>query len=126
MTATRSPAGIRYAFAVARDADVPFQRLLAGTHWTENGVVAAGYRIDQVDEFVMTANLARELGDPLAAGIRVGSQFTVGDLGIWGYALLSSANAGEALAVALAYATLSPTVFNPQSVQVGDVSIVVL
>ncbi|MFI5510717.1 helix-turn-helix domain-containing protein [Mycobacterium sp. NPDC051804] len=126
MTVTRSPAGIRYAFAVARDADVPFQRLLAGTHWTENGVVAAGYRIDQDDEFVLTANLARELGDPLAAGIRVGSQFTVGDLGIWGYALLSSANAREALAVALAYATLSPTVFNPQSVQVGDVTIVLL
>ena len=31
-----------------------------------------------------------------------------------------------ALAVALAYATLSPTVFNPQSVQVGDVTIVLL
>jgi AraC-like DNA-binding protein len=126
MTATRSPAGIRYAFAVARDAGLPFERLLAGTRWTENGVVAAGYRIDQDDEFVMTANLVHELGDPLAAGISVGSQFTVGDLGIWGYALLSSANAGEALTVALAYATLSPTVFNPQSVQVGDVTTVVL
>lgn len=126
MVATRSPAGIRYALAVARDAGLTSQRLLAGTHWTENGVVAAGYRIDQDDEFVMTANLARELGDPLAAGISVGSQFTVGDLGIWGYALLSSADAGEALAVALAYATLSPTVFNPQSVRVGDVTTVVL
>jgi AraC-like DNA-binding protein len=126
MVATRSPAGIRYAFALAREAALPCERVLAGTHWTENGVVAAGYSIDQDDEFVMTANLVRELGDPLAAGISVGSRFTVGDLGIWGYALLSSADAGEALTVAMAYATLSPTVFNPQRVAVGDVATVAL
>jgi AraC-like DNA-binding protein len=126
MVATKSPAGIRYAFALAREAGVPCQRLLAGTGWSENGVVAAGYRIDQNDEFVMTANLIRELGDPVVAGISVGGGFTVGDLGIWGYALLSSADAGEALTVALAYATLSPTVFNPQSVAMGDVATVVL
>ncbi len=126
MVATKSPAGIRYAFALAREAGVPCSRLLAGTRWTENGVVSAGYRIDQDDEFVMTANLVRELGDPMVAGISVGGRFTVGDLGIWGYALLSSADAGEALAVALAYATLSPTVFNPQSVAVGDVATVLL
>ncbi len=126
MVDTRSPAGIRYAFALAREAAVPSARVLAGTHWTENGVVAAGYRIDQDDEFIMTANLVRELGDPLVAGISAGSRFTVGDLGIWGYALLSSADAGEALSVALAYATLSPTVFNPQRVAVGDVATVVL
>lgn len=126
MVATKSAAGIRYAFALAEEAGVPWERLLAGTRWTENGVVAAGYLIDQDDEFVMTANLIREFGDAVAAGISVGSRFTVGDLGIWGYALLSSADAGEALTVALAYATLSPTVFNPQSVAVGDVTTVVL
>ncbi|WP_267307650.1 helix-turn-helix domain-containing protein [Mycobacterium barrassiae] len=126
MVATKSPAGIRYAFALARDAGVPCERLLAGTRWTETGVVAAGHRIEQDDEFVITANLVRELGDPVTAGISVGSKFTVGDLGIWGYALLSSADAGEALTVALAYATLSPTVFNPQPVAEGDVATVVL
>ncbi len=125
MTATRSPAGVRYALGLARREGVPVRSLLAGTGLTEDEVVAAGYVIDQDVEFVLTANLLRELGDPVGAGIAVGAQITVGDLGIWGYALISSATGGEALAVALAYVRLAPTVFDPH-VCAGDVAGVVL
>ena len=39
---------------------------------------------------MLTTNLLG-VGDPVDVGIAVGSQVTVGDLGIWGYALISSA-----------------------------------
>lgn len=123
---TRSPAAVRYAVGVARREGVPASRLLAGTGLTEDGLVALGYAIDQEAEFALTANLIGELGDPVRVGIDVGSQIKVGDLGIWGYALISSATGGEAVSVAIAYVSLSPTLLNPQPARSGDIASVVL
>ena len=100
--------------------------MFAGTGLTEERVVAAGFVIDQEAEFTVIANLVRELGDAVELGVQVGSQITVGDLGIWGYALISSATGGEAMALAVAYVSLSPTLFTPQPVQIGDQTTVVL
>ncbi|MET0704966.1 MAG: AraC family transcriptional regulator ligand-binding domain-containing protein [Mycobacterium sp.] len=126
MVATRYPAGIRHAVTVARRAGIPIRRLLAGTGLSEDELLAVGYVIDQDAEFAMTANLVRELGNPVRAGIDVGSLMTVGDLGIWGYALITSATGNEAVAVALAYISLSPTLFRPQHIRSGDEVVVVL
>lgn len=114
VTPTRSPAGVRYAITVARRAGVGTERVLAGTGTSENELLASRYVIDQDAEFTLTANLVRELGDPVGTGVAVGAQITVGDLGIWGYALISSATGGEALSVAMAYVNLAPTVFDPE------------
>jgi AraC-like DNA-binding protein len=126
VVATRSPHGVRYAVEAGRRAGISIAALLAGTGLTEETLPASGYAIDQDAEFALTTNLIRELGDPVSTGIAVGSRFTVGDLGIWGYALISSANAAEALAVAVAYVSLAPTFFKPQAVQRGDIATVLL
>lgn len=126
VSVTRSPAGVRYALALARREGVVASRVLAGTGLTEDQVLVSGYTIDQDAEFVLTANLLAELGDPVDVGIAVGSQVTVGDLGIWGYALISSATGAEALSVAVAYVSLAPTLFTPQPVRTGDTTTIVL
>ncbi|MFN8226884.1 MAG: AraC family transcriptional regulator ligand-binding domain-containing protein [Mycobacterium sp.] len=111
---TRSPAGVRYALAVGRDEGLTAAQLLAGTGLTEAQVVLADHAIDQDAEFILTANLLRAVGDPVSCGIAVGSRVTAGDLGIWGYALISSATGAEALAVAVDYVSLAPTAFVPE------------
>jgi AraC-like DNA-binding protein len=126
VVATRSRYGVRYVVDAGRRAGIPIAALLAGTGLTEEELPAGGYAIDQDAEFALTANLIRELGDPVATGIAIGSRFTVGDLGIWGYALISSATAAEALSVAVAYISLAPTFFNPQPVHRADVATVLL
>jgi AraC-like DNA-binding protein len=123
---TRSPAGIRYAVAVARDAGASLDRLLTGTGLSEAELMVAGYRIDQDAEFILTENLVREMGDAVAAGIAVGSRGTVGDLGIWGYVLISSATIAEALSVAVAYISLSPTLSAPEPIRSPDGTAVLL
>ena len=126
VSVTRSPAGVRYALTLARQVGVSGHRVMAGTGLTEDQVIVSGYAIDQDAEFVLTTNLLAELGDPVDVGIAVGSQVTVGDLGIWGYALISSATGAEALSVAVAYVSLAPTLFTPQPVRSGDTTTIVL
>ena len=126
MGTTRSPAGVRYAIELAHSAGLDVERLLKGTGMGEDQVDALNFVIEQQAERVMTANLVRALGDPVQAGIDVGSRFTVGDLGIWAYALISSATGAEAVSVAVGYVSLSPSVFNPQSVRSGSVAGIVL
>ena len=125
-TTTRSPAGVRYALAVGRGAGLSAADLLAGTGLTEAQVVAAEHAIDQDAEFILTANLLRAVDDPVSCGIAVGSRVTAGDLGIWGYALISSATGAEALAVAVDYVSLAPTLFAPEPQHAGSTGAVVL
>ncbi len=127
MTATtRCPAGVRYALALARAEGMSAAQALAGTGLTEDQVLAAHHAIDQAAEFTLIANLVAGIGDAVAAGIVVGSRLTAGDLGIWGYALISSATGAEALGVAVDYVSLSPTLFSPQPEHSGDAGSVVL
>jgi len=123
---TRSPAGVRYALAVGRDEGLTAAQLLAGTGLTEDDVLAADHAIGQDGEFILTANLLRAVDDSVSCGIAVGSRLTAGDLGIWGYALISSATGADALAVAVDYVSLAPTAFVPDAEHVGDCSAVVL
>jgi len=116
---------VRHAVTAARRAGIPLRRVLAGTGLTETAVIGARYAIDQHAENLLVTNLIGEMGDAVAAGITVGSEVSVGDLGIWGYALISSATGAEALSVAVNYISLAPTMFRPQVCN-GDTARVVL
>ncbi|MFC9473027.1 AraC family transcriptional regulator ligand-binding domain-containing protein [Nocardia sp. NPDC056952] len=60
-------------------------------------------------ELVVIANLVRRLGDPPGLGVEAGRAVNMGNLGIFGFALMSSAHLAEAFELAARYALLTNT-----------------
>lgn len=73
-------------------------------------------------ELVVIANIVRHLGDKPGLGVEAGRRVTLGNLGIFGYALMCSATLADALDVAARFASLTNT-FSDLSVVRADRSL---
>lgn len=105
---TRSPASARLLvdFGVERGLSAP--SLLAGSGLSAQQLGDPNVEITAEQELRVTANLLRAL-KPAAAGLgfEVGARYHFSAYGLWGYGLVASATAGDALALALRFLPLT-------------------
>lgn len=105
---TRSPASARLLvdFGVERGLSAP--SLLAGSGLSAQQLGDPNVEITAEQELRVTANLLRAL-KPASAGLgfEVGARYHFSAYGLWGYGLIASATAGDALALALRFLPLT-------------------
>jgi len=90
------------------------ERCLHGTGLSVAEVHEPATRVEAGQELQVARNLIEHLGDRPGLGVEAGRRMTVGDLGIWGFAVLTSATWGEALLLGLRYAQLTSTFMRPE------------
>lgn len=110
----RGPASSRLLVRVGVERGVDPALLLAGTGLAADSLTDPMTAVTAGQELLIAENMRRELGDLTGIGLEVGRRFTLGDLGIWAYALMSSATYGEALRVGLRYCQLTPAFVAPE------------
>ncbi|MCO5399362.1 AraC family transcriptional regulator [Ralstonia soli] len=105
---TRSPASARLLvdFGIERGLSAP--HLLAGSGLSVQQLGDPNAEITAEQELRVTANLLRAL-KPASAGLgfEVGTRYHFSAYGMWGYGLVASATAGDALALALRFLPLT-------------------
>ena len=110
----RGPLGSRQLVDLGCERGADERGLLVGT-----GLTLAQLRDDLTQvtagqEVLIAENLVRELGDVTGLGLQVGSATTIGHLGVWAFAMLSSPTYRAALAVGLRYLQLTSALMVPQ------------
>ncbi|QEN15329.1 AraC family transcriptional regulator [Mycolicibacterium sp. CH28] len=80
---------------------------LSGTGLTSQGLRDPTSEMHASQELTMIRNLIGRLGDQPGLGTETGARYTFADMGILGYALISSPTVGDAIDVACRYAALS-------------------
>lgn len=103
----RSPASVALLLQFGREQGLSAEALLAGTRLTEAQLADPGGLLSATQELSVVARLLRGLGHPPGLGLRVGARYHFTVYGLWGYALITSATAGDALALALRFLPLS-------------------
>ena len=81
---------------------IPLNRILKGTDLSEDWVKDENALIAQEDYLTIVDNALDETRDP-ALALHIGRQTNLGELGIWGYAIISSPTLGEATQVSLQF-----------------------
>ena len=81
---------------------VPLNRVLKGTDLSEEWMKDENALIAQADYLRIVGNALDETGDP-ALALHLGQKPNLGELGIWGYAIISSPTLGEANEVTLQF-----------------------
>ena len=89
----------------------PLNRILNGTDLSEAWMKDDNALIIQADYLTIVNNALDETKDP-ALALHLGQQTNLGELGIWGYAIISSPTLGEANQVALQYWELQGALVN--------------
>ena len=103
---TRSPASARLLVDFGDERGVPHTTLLAGTGLANAQLDDPKVEVTAAQELRLTGNLLRALGARRASGSRSASAITSA-YGVWGYGLIASASARDALALALRFLPLT-------------------
>lgn len=105
---TRSPASARLLVDFGVERGLSALSLLAGSGLSAQQLGDPNVEITAEQELRVTANLLRAL-KPTAAGLGfdVGARYHFSAYGLWGYGLIASATAGDALALALRFLPLT-------------------
>ncbi|WP_254226680.1 AraC family transcriptional regulator ligand-binding domain-containing protein [Burkholderia glumae] len=77
--------------------------LLAGTGLTDAQLDDPNVEVTAAQELRLTGNLLRSLGHPAGLGFEVGLRYHFSAYGVWGYGLIASATARDALALAMRF-----------------------
>ncbi|CAE6805381.1 AraC family transcriptional regulator [Paraburkholderia nemoris] len=104
---TRSPASARLLTDFGHERGVSHATLLAGTGLTGAQLDDPNVEVTAEQELRLTDNLLRSLGCPAGLGFEVGLRYHFSAYGVWGYGLISSATARDALALALRFLPLT-------------------
>ncbi|KVM83266.1 AraC family transcriptional regulator [Burkholderia stagnalis] len=104
---TRSPAGARLLVDFGGERGVPQAKLLAGTGLSAAQLDDPNAEVTADQELRLTGNLLRLLGHPQGLGFEVGQRYHFSAYGVWGYGLIASATARDALALALRFLPLT-------------------
>lgn len=108
----RTAAGARTLVEVGVERGLDPGACLAGT-----GLVPADLEDAQIgggQELQVARNVVRLLGDPPGLGIEAGRRLTLGNMGIWGFALLTSPTWLDAAIIAVRYLRLSAAFLRPE------------
>ncbi len=99
----RSPAATRVLLSVGRERGVSASACLAGTGLAEGDLADPERWLEAGQELMVIRNLLLHAGSGPGLGARAGSRVTVGMLGIWGFAMLSSSTTREVIEIASRY-----------------------
>lgn len=86
---------------------------LAGTGLSLPELDDAVTQVEAGQELAIARNLLRRLGDLPGLGVDAGCRYTIGSLGVWGYAILSSPTVREVIRLGVRYAALSFAFIKP-------------
>ncbi|MCO5977817.1 AraC family transcriptional regulator [Ideonella oryzae] len=103
----RSPVSVALLLQVGREHGLAPVDLLAGTRLTEAQLGDPNTLLSGGQELSVATQLLKALGHPPGLGLEVGARYHFSHYGLWGYALITSATAGDALALALRFLPLS-------------------
>jgi AraC-like DNA-binding protein len=104
---TRSPASARLLVDFGHERGVSHAALLAGTGLTDTQLDDPNVEVTAAQELQLTGNLLRSLGRPAGLGFEVGLRYHFSAYGVWGYGLIASATARDALALAMRFLPLT-------------------
>ncbi|ABB12623.1 AraC family transcriptional regulator [Burkholderia lata] len=104
---TRSPASARLLVDFGDERGVPHATLLAGTGLADAQLDDPKVEVTAAQELRLTGNLLRALGRVPGLGFEVGQRYHFSAYGVWGYGLIASATARDALALALRFLPLT-------------------
>jgi AraC-like DNA-binding protein len=82
-------------------------KLLAGTQLSLAQLSDPNVELTAAQELRVTGNLLRLLKHPAGLGLELGVRYHFSAYGVWGYGLISSATAGDAMALALRFLPLT-------------------
>ncbi|MGN8185955.1 AraC family transcriptional regulator [Burkholderia sp. 22088] len=104
---TRSPASARLLVDFGDERGVPHATLLAGTGLANAQLDDPKVEVTAAQELRLTGNLLRALGRAPGLGFEVGLRYHFSAYGVWGYGLIASATARDALALAMRFLPLT-------------------
>ncbi|VWD51417.1 AraC family transcriptional regulator [Burkholderia lata] len=104
---TRSPASARLLVDFGDERGVSHTTLLAGTGLADAQLDDPKVEVTAAQELRLTGNLLRALGRAPGLGFEVGQRYHFSAYGVWGYGLIASATARDALALALRFLPLT-------------------
>ncbi|AFQ51526.1 AraC family transcriptional regulator [Burkholderia cepacia] len=104
---TRSPASARLLVDFGDERGVPRTKLLAGTGLADAQLDDPNVEVTAAQELRLTGNLLRALGRAPGLGFEVGQRYHFSAYGVWGYGLIASATARDALALAMRFLPLT-------------------
>jgi AraC-like DNA-binding protein len=101
--------GTRVMTQVGLSHGMTITQCLAGTLITPNDLDDENAEAEAVQELTVARNLHAHLGDRPGIGVEIGLRVNIANLGILGFALLSSPTLRDAYSVCVRYIALSPT-----------------
>jgi AraC-like DNA-binding protein len=104
---TRSPASARLLVDFGDERGLPRDKVLAGTGLSAAQLDDPNVEVTAAQELRVTGNLLRLLGHPPGLGFEVGARYHFSAYGVWGYGLIASATARDAIALAMRFLPLT-------------------
>lgn len=101
---------------------VTTEQLCEGTGITPDALDHNETRLSNAQKIALFANVARLTPEP-AIGLRAGQRQRISDFGVWGYAIVTSATFGEAVAFGMQHVRLAGPVLEKSFRIQGDVAI---
>lgn len=95
----RSSASVRLLVEFGQERGLDVAKLLARSGLKEADLADLSIEVDASQELCVVGNLIRACRQP-GLGLEVGMRYNFASYGLWGLGLISSATAGEAMALA--------------------------
>ena len=121
---TRGTASVRLLVAFGEEHGIAPSTLLAGTRLSPAQLVDPNVELLATQELAVIRNLIHAMKRPAGLGLQVGMRYHFSTYGIWGYGLVSSATAGDALALALRFMPLTYAFTRVAYRETGDLVVV--
>ncbi len=116
----RSAISVQLMTQFGLDQGLTLDLCLAGTGLDWRLLGDPGAEVDASQELELLRNLARHLGQRPGMGLQAGKRYRLNTYGIWGYALLSSANYRSAVQLGLQYLDLTYAFHSIRLEEQGD------
>lgn len=102
----RSPASVRLLVEFGQERGLDAARILARSRLKASDLDDPALELDASQELCVVGNLIRACRQP-GLGLEVGMRYNFASYGLWGLGLISSATAGDAMALALRFIPLT-------------------
>ncbi|MEV0248635.1 AraC family transcriptional regulator ligand-binding domain-containing protein [Nocardia sp. NPDC050712] len=109
----RGPAATRILVDLGAEHGLSAADCLSGSGLRPADLERPDLVVEAGQELAIARTLLHRIGDRPGLGVAAGLRYTVGTLGIWGYAMLSSSSVREAIRLGVRYAQLSFAFIEP-------------
>ncbi|MFW0149893.1 AraC family transcriptional regulator ligand-binding domain-containing protein [Mycobacterium sp. smrl_JER01] len=104
----RNAVSSRLLVEVGQERGADPEQVLFGTGLSVDSLRDKSTMVTGSQELQIARQLKALLGDVTGVGLEAGRRVTIGDLGIWAFAIMSSATIGEAIRIAVRFNQLAP------------------